>query len=70
MKLYKVKDWEGFKVDDIRRAVDLETWVDFWESFNGQAGGIHKGRLYVYKHDWKRFVKTHNAKTFDGKTIK
>lgn len=69
MKLYKTKRRYGYKVKDIRGLLDGESWNEFWLFFSGKTGSIFEGELFVYRNVWEDFLKEHNVKTIDGRTI-
>lgn len=54
-KLIKTKEYEGYDIEDLREFFTPSQLAKFFTWFNGQTGGIYKGRLIVYKYDFDRF---------------
>ena len=56
LKLIKTKSYEGYYLDDIKRAMEEDTWQLFRKWFFGSTGAIHHGKFLVYKWDLDAFL--------------
>ena len=54
-KLIKTRDYDGYDMEDLRKFFNPSQYAHFRTWFNGQTGGLHKGKYIVYKYDFDRF---------------